>query len=78
MKVKCIVENKMYQMDEQMITKGVFELVRNRYKKKNGHAIYAIKKGDIYDLKRQEYKTRNETREKAMDYVRQGYEVFWI
>ncbi len=78
MKVKCLIENKIYQMEEKMILKGIFDLVRNNYKKSDRHAIYAVKIGDTYDLKRQEYKTRNETREKAMEYVRRGYEVFWI
>lgn len=73
----CLIENKTYMLDEKMMN-GLLDMIKENYKKKNKHAIYALKKEKIFDLKRQEFQTFYKAQIKAEEYRKQGYTVYCV
>lgn len=73
----CMIENKIYRLSENMIV-GVLDMIKKDYKKKNKHAIYALKKDNVFDLQRQEFGTFYRAQLKAEEYRKQGYVVYCV
>lgn len=77
MRVKCIVEQRAYEFEEKELS-GLLSFIRNNFIKKKTHAIYAVRKGSIIDLKNEEYTSIVKAREGAKKYRTQGFKVFLV
>lgn len=74
----CLIENKVYNLGTDTL-KAVLTLAKEKYIKEKKYAIYAVKdkKEDVYDLKRQEFKTLEELNETVQNYREQEFEVYY-
>lgn len=75
--MKCLIESKVYDLDKKMMQE-VFKLVKEKYKKENKHAVYALYKEGIYDLKRIESNDFGKILEYVKTYEDKGFTVFYM
>lgn len=73
----CLIENRAYKMEEDRL-REILNMIKKKYKKDNKHAIYALRKGNTFDLQRQEFASIYKAQLKAEEYRKQGYVVYCV
>lgn len=73
----CLIENRVYKLDRKMID-GILNLAKEKYEKSHRHAIYAVLKDNVYDLKREETCDKVKLLELVKEYEDKGFTVFYV
>lgn len=73
----CLIENRTYELDKKMLN-GILSLAKEKYEKSHKHAIYAVLKDDICDLKREEADDMGKLLESVKKYEDEGFTVLYV